>query len=118
MILRIVILGAVVALAYAGVGVASRRPGRSGLAVPPGITLIEGGGCHQCKLAKDRFEAAGVVFEALDLESAAGQGLSTMTVPTVYVGSADGALIMTRRGSSVLEDLEDIVVRATTRPSK
>lgn len=112
MILRFLLLGAVVMLAYGGVSVASRRQGRATLRVPPGITLIQADKCHQCVVAKRRFEEEGAAFQTMDADVASERGLSTLTVPTVYVGTADGTVAMTRRGTFVLSDIDAIISRA------
>jgi len=112
MILRILLLGVVLMLAYGGVSVVSRRPGRGTKLVPPGITMIEADGCHQCEAAKRRFAEAGVSYQSVDAGAASTLGLKTLTVPTVYVGTAEGRVVMTRRGASVLSDLDIIVTQA------
>lgn len=113
MILRFLVLGVVLLLAYGGVSVASRRPGRGTHRVPPGITLIEADGCRQCDVAKRRFDEAGVAVRVLDAQDASTRGMNTLAVPTVFVGTADGRVSLVRRGSAVLSDLDAIVAEAS-----
>ncbi|MGI9643101.1 MAG: glutaredoxin family protein [Acidimicrobiia bacterium] len=112
MILRFLVLGVVLVVAYGGVSVASRRPGRGTDRVPPGITLIEADGCRQCDVAKRRFGEAGVAVRVLDVQDASTRGMKTLTVPTVFVGTADGHFSLVRRGSAVLSDFDAIVAKA------
>lgn len=112
MILRFLVLGVVLVLAYGGVSVASRRPGRGAHRVPPGITLIEVEGCRQCDIAKRRFDEAGVAVRVLDAQGANTRGMKTLTVPTVFVGTADGRVVLARRGAAVLSDFDAIVDEA------
>ncbi|MGI9642583.1 MAG: hypothetical protein ACR2N9_07345 [Acidimicrobiia bacterium] len=112
MILRFLVLGVVLVLAYGGVSVASRRPGRGTNRVPPGITLIAAEGCRQCDIAKRRFDEAGVAVRVLDAQDASTRGMKTLAVPTVFVGTADGHVSLVRRGAAVLSDFDTIVAGA------
>ena len=117
MILRFLVLGVVLVLAYGGVSVASRRPGRRTLRVPPGITLIEADGCRQCETAKHRFDEAEASVRVIDVEESGTLGMRTLAVPTVYVGTADGHVALVRRGASVLEDFEAILAAVEASPT-
>lgn len=117
MILRFLVLGVVLVLAYGGVSVASRRPGRGTRRVPPGITLIEADGCRQCETAKRRFDESAASVRVLDAEEAGGLGIGTLAVPTVYVGTADGHVVLVRRGAAVLEDFDAILAAVDAPPT-
>ena len=112
MILRFTVLGVVLVLAYGGVSVASRRPGRGAHRVPSGITLIEAEGCRQCDIAKCRFDEAGVAVRVLNAQEANTRGMKTLAVPTVFVGTPDGHVSLARRGAAVLSDFDAIVAEA------
>lgn len=106
MILRLVLLLALIAVAWVAVGVAERWRGRRNLLVPPGLTLVTSSGCSECLNAERRFSDLGIPYTTLDVAEAGDLGVASLTVPYAVVGSGSGELRMVRRGASVAADAE------------
>lgn len=104
MLVRILVLAAVVLVAFALVGVAARvRPHRDAI-VPHGLTLVVAAGCHTCERAKLVFDAIGHRYNTIDVAEAAAFGVSSYTVPYAMVGDRTGRVTMIRRGPAVVTD--------------
>ena len=104
MLSRIVVLAAVVLVAFAVVAVVARvRPRRDAI-VPHGLTLVVAVGCHTCERAKHAFDAIGHRYRTIDVAEAAAFGVSSYTVPYAMVGDRTGRVTMIRRGPAVVTD--------------
>lgn len=113
MLVRLVILLVVFAVAFGLVRILATRRG-SALVVPAGLTLVVGPGCTMCVEARRGLDALGAVYDVVDVEEARAFGVPSLTVPYAIVGSADGDLLMVRRGRLVVTDMARLIEAART----
>ncbi len=112
MLVRLVILLVVFAFAFGIVRFFATRRGRA-LVVPAGLTLVVGPGCTLCGEARRGLDALGAVYGVVDVDEARAFGVPSLTVPYAIVGSADGELLMVRRGRLVVTDMARLVETAS-----
>lgn len=106
---RLLLVGAVVVLAFAVVALWERRRGRVRSGVPSGLTIATSDACILCDAALGAIASAGPdvavrVVDATDLAH-----LRIRSVPTVLVADRRGEIVLRRSGRSAITDAETIV---------
>lgn len=122
MIERILILVAVLALAWAAQAWWVRRIPTGRLDLPPGLSLVIGEGCRLCRPALTALRRAGPELEVrvIDARRARQVGLAVSSVPTAVVVDETGRVRERRSGTAVLREAPRVaaVARAALgRPS-
>lgn len=114
MMVRLVLVAAVVVLAWSAVAMwERRRPGlrnRSGLL--PGVTLVTGPGCRLCDAAEAALRRHQVTSRRVTVDRFPDLGVRA--VPTVLVADRRGRLVLRRSGRAAITDAE-AVARAARR---
>lgn len=103
MIARLIVVGAIVALAWLVVALVERRRGTPVSSVPSGLTLVTGTDCRLCPLAVDAAGRAGVRVNVVDVADVADQGIRSL--PTAFVTDRAGMVLARRSGRSVISDM-------------
>lgn len=116
MIVRLTVLALVLIIAFGVVAIAERWRTRSASGLPAGLTLVTTPGCRDCVSAATALDSLNAEYTTMDASEAARHGLRAMTVPHAAVVTANGDLIMVRRGRSVAADAPALV-EASSRVS-
>jgi len=103
MITRLIIVGAIVALAWLLVALLERRRGGSAARVPAGLTLVTGDDCRLCPLAVAAAGRTGVRVNLVDVGDVPEQRIRSL--PTALVADGNGMVLARRSGRSVISDM-------------
>lgn len=112
MISRTLAVIAVLALAWAVVGLIERRSGGPTRGVPSGLTIVTGANCRLCPLAVAAAGETGVPVTVVDVADLPDRGIRSL--PTALVTDTSGAVLARRSGRSVISDMNALadLVRA------
>lgn len=107
---RMMIVIAVVALAFLVVGWWERRPGGMLVGAARGVTVVTGPDCRICPQAIAALDRHGVRPTIVDISRAAHLGV--MSIPTVLVVDHGGSVVLRRSGRSAVADAPRIAAAA------
>lgn len=107
--LRILILLAVVAAAWAVIAIAERRRGADRHGLPQGVLIVTTEACRLCEDAVRAISKAGPELTPRIVDATELDTLHIRSAPTVIVADRRGEIVLRRSGRSAIFDAEEIV---------
>jgi len=107
-IVRLLVVLAVLGLAWLAVGRWERRQGAQVMGVSPGVTMFTTDDCRICPLAMETLAGAGVPVTLRSALDPLAEALAVRSVPTLVVADGQGHVTMRRSGRTVITDVRSI----------
>ncbi len=105
---RIVVLLAVLGLAFALVWFSERWRGRARIGLEPGLMLVTAHGCSMCGPAERALAGAGLSFRSVDASEV--RHLGVRSVPTLFVVDEWGEVVLRRSGRAAVVSPAELAV--------
>lgn len=110
MIWRLIVLSAVVVVAWVAVAAWERRPIRGTRLLSSGLTLVTGADCRLCPLAVAAADGAGIDVSVVDVSDF--EDSSIRSLPTALVADRQGIVIARKSGRAVIASMPELISMA------